>query len=162
MRDPARRPVVGVIGESAFSDRSHERLAEAVGRGVAEAGCVLLCGGLSGVMEAASRGARQAGGLTVGLLPGTDAVDANPDVMVAIPTGMGQARNALIALASDVVVAIGGGYGTLSEIAHALRLERPVVGLRTWRAEAPGVVARVRHVQTADEALDALRELLRR
>jgi len=126
--------VIGVIGESEFSDPAHEALAEEVGRRVAEAGAVLVCGGLTGVMEAACRGARRAGGRTIGILPGTDRAEANPFVDVAVATGMGQARNAIIVLTADAVVAIGGGYGTLSEIGLALRFGRPVIGLRTWEA----------------------------
>ena len=126
--------VIGVIGESEFSDPAHEVLAEEVGRRVAEAGAVLVCGGLTGVMEAACRGARRAGGRTIGILPGTDRAEANPFVDVAVATGMGQARNAIIVLTADAVVAIGGGYGTLSEIGLALRFGRPVIGLRTWEA----------------------------
>jgi uncharacterized protein (TIGR00725 family) len=99
---------------------------------------VLVCGGLGGVMEAACRGAKGSGGLTVGILPGADRAAANPFVDVAIPTGLGEARNALVVRAADAVIAIGGGYGTLSEIALALRAGKPVVGLGTW--EIAGVV----------------------
>jgi uncharacterized protein (TIGR00725 family) len=109
-----------------------------VGRLLAERGAVLVCGGLGGTMEAACRGAKQAGGTTVGLLPGESRSDANRFVDVAIPTGLGEARNALVVRASDVVVAVGGGYGTLSEIALALRAGKRVVGLGTW--EIDGVV----------------------
>jgi len=90
---------------------------------------VLLCGGLGGVMAAAARGARQAGGLTVGILPGNDPAAANPDIDVALATGMGEMRNALIVRAAGAIIAIGGGWGTLSEIALARRIETPVVGL---------------------------------
>jgi uncharacterized protein (TIGR00725 family) len=93
---------------------------------------VLFCGGLGGVMEAACRGARKAGGTTVGILAGTDRSDANRYVDVALPTGLGQARNALVVRAGDALVAVGGGYGTLSEIALALRRGKRVVGLGTW------------------------------
>ena len=100
---------------------------------------MLVCGGLGGTMEAACRGAKQAGGTTVGLLPGESRSDANPFVDVAIPTDLGEARNALVVRAADAVVAVGGGYGTLSEIALALRAGKRVVGLGTW--EIDGVVA---------------------
>ena len=90
-------------------------------------------------MEAACRGAKQAGGLTVGILPGSDRSDANPYVDVALPTGLGEARNALVVRAADAVIAIGGGYGTLSEIALALKAGKPVIGLDTW--EIDGVAA---------------------
>src|SRR5213593_2665304 len=103
--------------------------AAAVGRLLAGRGAVLLCGGLGGVMAAAARGAKQAGGLTVGILPGSDPAEANPDIDVALATGMGEMRNALIVRAAGAVIAIGGGWGTLSEIALARRIETPVVGL---------------------------------
>jgi uncharacterized protein (TIGR00725 family) len=109
-----------------------------VGRLLAEHGAVLVCGGLGGKMEAACRGAKQAGGTTVGLLPGESRSDANRFVDVAIPTGLGEARNALVVRSADVVVAVGGGYGTLSEIALALKIGKRVVGLGTW--EIDGVV----------------------
>jgi uncharacterized protein (TIGR00725 family) len=99
---------------------------------VAERGAVVVCGGLGGVMEAACRGAKQAQGLTVGILPGLDRSAANPFVDVALPTGLGEARNALVIRAADAVIAIGGGYGTLSEIALALKAGKRVVGLETW------------------------------
>jgi uncharacterized protein (TIGR00725 family) len=106
-----------------------------VGRLVAERGAVVVCGGLGGAMESACRGAKQAGGLTVGLLPGSDRGEANAFVDVALPTGLGEARNALVVGAADVVIAVGRGYGTLSEIALALRAGKRVVGLDTWDVE---------------------------
>jgi len=112
-------------------DQPVEAAAE-VGRLVAERGAVLVCGGLGGTMESACRGAKEGGGLTVGILPGPDRSAANPFVDVALPTGLGEARNALVVRAADVVIAIGGGYGTLSEIALALKAGKPVVGLGTW------------------------------
>ena len=134
---PARPGVrVGVIGEGVCSRRV-AALAERVGRAIAEAGAVLLCGGLGGVMEAAARGAAQAGGLVVGLLPGFEARDANRWVSLPIVTGMDQARNVILVRSCDAVVAVGGRYGTLSEIALALKLGRPVVGLGTWRLAQP-------------------------
>lgn len=132
-----RRTLIGVIG-SGRCDGGLAALAETTGRLVAEAGMGLVCGGLGGVMEAAARGAKQAGGLTVGILPGPDPAEANPYIDVAIPTGMGEMRNALIVRASAALIAVGGGAGTLSEIALALKTGKPVTGLRTW--EIPGVV----------------------
>ena len=96
---------------------------------------MLVCGGLGGVMEAACRGAKEAGATTVGILPGTDRAAANAFVDVAVPTGMGEARNALVVRAADALVAVGGGYGTLSEIAFALKAGKRVVGLGTWDIE---------------------------
>jgi uncharacterized protein (TIGR00725 family) len=115
-----------------------EDAAAEVGRLVAERGAVVVCGGLGGTMEAACRGAKDAGGLTVGILPGSDRSQANPFVDVALPTGLGEARNALVVRAADVVIAVGGGYGTLSEIALALKAGKRVIGLDTWEIE--GVV----------------------
>ena len=123
-----RRPLVAVIGGSTCTPQEAE-WAATVGRLLAERQAVLLCGGLGGVMAAAARGAKQAGGLTVGILPGNDPADANPDVDVPLATGMGEMRNALIVRAAGAVIAIGGGWGTLSEIALARRIETPVVGL---------------------------------
>ena len=110
-----------------------------VGRLIAERGAVLVCGGRGGAMEAACRGAKEVGGLTVGILPGPDRSEANPFVDVVLPTGLGEARNALVVGAADAVIAIGGGYGTLSEIALALKAGKRVIGLGTWEIE--GVVA---------------------
>ena len=110
-----------------------------VGRLLAERGATLVCGGRGGAMEAACRGAKEADGLTVGILPGSDRSEANAFVDVVLPTGLGEARNALVVGAADVVIAIGGGYGTLSEIALALKAGKRVIGLGTWEIE--GVVA---------------------
>ena len=127
---------VAVVGAGA-THGSEEHDAEAVGRLLAEAGATVVCGGLGGVMAAVCRGARAAGGSTVGILPGTDRGDANPDVDLAIPTGLGEARNTLVVRTADVVLAIGGGHGTLSEIAFAAKVGTPVVGLHTWRLVRP-------------------------
>jgi uncharacterized protein (TIGR00725 family) len=104
-----------------------------LGRGIAEHNAVLICGGLTGVMEHAARGAKAAGGLTIGLLPGEDPDDANAYIDIAIATGLGHARNAILARTADGVVALGGGLGTLSEIALALRNGLPTIGIKTWR-----------------------------
>jgi uncharacterized protein (TIGR00725 family) len=109
-----------------------------VGRLLAEAGCTIVCGGLGGVMEAACRGAKSASGLTIGILPGPTRSDANPYVDVAIATGMGEARNVVIVRTADALVAVGGGFGTLSEIGHARRLGKRVVGLHTWEVSLGG------------------------
>jgi uncharacterized protein (TIGR00725 family) len=111
-------------------------------------------------MEAACRGARTAGGLTVGILPSDDRDEANPYVTVAVPTGLGQGRNVVIALMADALIAVGGGFGTLSEIGHALRAGKPVVGLQTWAATRPGQHAPVTSVHTPQEAIDVVRRSL--
>lgn len=123
------RPLIAVVGGSTC-DAAEADLAEDVGRRLAVAGAMVVCGGLGGVMEAVSRGVRGAGGLTIGVLPGADPHEANPFVDVPLATGMGEMRNALIVRAARAVIAIGGGHGTLSEVALALRIGTPVVGLR--------------------------------
>ncbi len=118
-------------------------MAEDVGRLIAERGAVLLCGGLGGIMEASAKGAKGAGGLTLGVLPQDDKGHANPFIDVSVATGLGIGRNVIIARTADALVAIGGQYGTLSEIAFSLQLKKPVVGIETWdidgviRAETP-------------------------
>ena len=123
---------ISVIGGSVVPP-SIETVAEEVGRELARHGATLICGGLGGVMEAACRGAAAEGGRTVGILPGTDPREANRYVELPIPTGMGWARNVMVALAGQAVIAIDGGYGTLSELAYALQAGIPIVTLRTWR-----------------------------
>lgn len=128
---------IAVIGDGRCSTEV-AALAEAVGRELARRGAVLVCGGLGGVMEAACRGAKAAGGLTVGILPGTSRREANRYVDVPIVTGLGEARNVLVVQSAQAVIAIHGEYGTLSEIAHALKLGIPVVGLHTWELAKGG------------------------
>lgn len=125
-------PRIAVCGAGTCSAATYERALQ-VGRLLGAAGAVLLCGGLGGVMEAACRGAKEAGGATVGILPGADAGAANAYVDLPIVTGLGQARNAVLVLSAQAVIAIAGESGTLSEIALALKVGRPVVGLGTWR-----------------------------
>ncbi len=122
---------IGVAGASQ-PDASLATVAETLGRRLAEAGATVVCGGGPGVMTAVCRGARTAGGVTVGLLPGGDRSGGNPYLTVALPTGLGEGRNVLLVRASDALVAVGGGFGTLSEIALALRSGVPVIGLMTW------------------------------
>jgi uncharacterized protein (TIGR00725 family) len=122
---------VAVIGPSEATPQQVLR-AEAVGRALAERGAVVVCGGLGGVMEAASKGAASSGGTVLGILPGDDRRAANAHVTVVVATGMGEMRNALVVRAVDAVIAVGGAYGTLSEVALALRTGVPVVGLDTW------------------------------
>lgn len=148
---------VAVVG-SASCGPEVSALAEAVGREVARAGAILVCGGRGGVMEAACRGAKAEGGTTIGILPGLDRSEANPYVDVSIVTGLGEARNALVVRTADAVVAIRGGFGTLSEIGLALKMGRPVVGLGTWELARDG--ERVNAVVLAETPRGAVRHAL--
>ncbi len=130
-------PIIGVIG-GATPTKEEIVTAEAVGHALAKAGAALICGGLGGVMEAACRGAKSAGGLCIGILPGTDRREANPFVDIPIVTGIRCARNVIITRTAQAVIAVGGSYGTLSEIAFALSFGTPVVGLGTWKVERDG------------------------
>lgn len=123
---------IGIIGTGTCPDTTYQ-LARNLGFEIGKRGWLLICGGLGGVMEGAARGCAEAGGLTVGLLPGLTKQSANPFIRIPIPTGLGDGRNLLVVRASDVVVAIAGGYGTLSEIALALKINKPVIGLDTWK-----------------------------
>jgi uncharacterized protein (TIGR00725 family) len=145
--------LIGVIGSRDCDAETYER-ARRVGSLLAERGFGVICGGLSGVMEAASKGASEAGGLAVGVLPGDDPASANAYVGLRIATGMGIARNVIIVRSSDAVIALSGGAGTLSEIAHCLQLGVPVVGLGTHEV-SPDIV----HVTTPEEAVDRAVEL---
>jgi uncharacterized protein (TIGR00725 family) len=127
----SRTPYIGVVGPGEASAAELEA-AEEVGAGLASLGAVVVTGGLGGVMEAACRGARSRRGRTLGILPGEDREAANGWVEIAVATGLGELRNGLIVRACDALVAVGGGHGTLSEVALALKLGRPVVGLGTW------------------------------
>ncbi|MCS7173516.1 MAG: TIGR00725 family protein [Armatimonadetes bacterium] len=135
---PPRRIRIGVVGERETTPRLWQA-AQTVGREIARRGGILICGGMGGVMEAASKGAREAGGVVVGILPTDSERGANPYLTIPIPTGMGEGRNVLVVRASQALIAIGGWYGTLVEIAYALALKVPVVGLHTWRIERPGL-----------------------
>jgi len=122
---------IGVIGAGICPDRTYD-LARDLGFEIGKNGWTLVCGGLGGVMEGAAKGCSEAGGMTIGILPGLDRKAANPYIRVPIPTGLGDGRNLLVVRASDILVAIAGGHGTLSEIALALKTEKPVIGLETW------------------------------
>lgn len=144
------RPHIAVVGASSATEEQ-EGDAEAVGRALGGAGALLVCGGRGGVMEAACRGAKAVGGITVGILPGSDRADANPHVDVALATGLGELRNGLIVRTADALIAIGGAFGTLSEVALALQAGKPVVGLGSWDLEA---------IVRADDPDDAVRRAL--
>jgi uncharacterized protein (TIGR00725 family) len=129
--------IIAVIGNSSCSSEE-AKLAETVGGLLAHRGVTIICGGLDGVMEAVCRGAKSKGGLTVGILPGQDASRANPWVDIPVVTGLGEARNVVVVKSAQAIVAIGGGYGTLSEIAYALKSGVPVIGLSTWSLSRDG------------------------
>ena len=151
----ARPPIVAVCGPGERASREELAAAEMVGRLLAERGAVVLCGGLGGVMEAASRGARSAGGLVVGLLPGVDPREANPYVTIPIATGAGAIRNALIATGCEALIAVGGRFGTLTEVAFALRMGRPVIGLHSFRLDEPALGgAPLWRARTPEEAVE--------
>jgi uncharacterized protein (TIGR00725 family) len=149
---------VAVIGPGEGAAAGQLEAAEERGRLLAGAGAVGVCGGRGGAMEAACRGARSADGMTIGILPGRDRRDANPYVQFALPTGLGEGRNALVVRAADAVIAVGGGYGTLSEIALALRARKPVVGIDTWELARGGEPDT--GVVRAESAADAVRRAL--
>ncbi len=144
-----RAPYVAVVGPGEASPQELHA-AEDLGAGLAAAGAVVVTGGLGGVMEAACRGARSRRGRTIGILPGEDREAANGWVEIAIATGLGELRNGLVVRAADALVAVGGAYGTLSEVALALKLGRPVVGLGTWDVHG------IEHVSTPEEALERI------
>ncbi len=132
-----KKKFIAVIGGNQPSPQE-ANLAETVGRELAMRGAILVCGGLGGVMEAACKGAQSKGGVTIGILPGDSRQTANPYVQIPIVTGIGYARNFTVVKSAQAVIAIGGSYGTLSEIGHALRSGIPVIGLNTWSLSRNG------------------------
>ena len=148
---------ITVIGASDCS-AEETKLAEEVGRELARRGATLICGGLEGVMEAACRGAYSKGGITIGILPGNSRKDANPYVRIPIVTGMGYTRNAIVAKSGQAVIAIGGSYGTLSEIAYALQSDIPVIGLGTWSLARGGVADK--SIIVAQNPMDAVEKAI--
>ncbi len=139
---------IGVIGASEPSEEEY-KIAQEVGREIARRKCGLVCGGMGGVMQAACLGAKSAGGLTIGIIPGTEKSETNSYVDVPIITGMGHGRNVIVVRSSDSIIAIGGSYGTLSEIAFALRLKIPVIGISTWN-----VSSNIEKAENPKEAVD--------
>ena len=138
---------IGVIGPEQCS-RQAAAHAEQVGREIALCGALLICGGMGGVMAAAAKGACEAGGTSVGILPGFLMEEANPHITIPIVTGMSHARNVLVVRSSHVLIAVEGGYGTLSEIAIALKLGKPIIGLHTWKV-SPKII----EAETPQEAV---------
>ena len=132
-----KQRIIAVIG-GGQSSKEEAKLAEEVGRELARQGAILVCGGLGGVMEAACKGASSQGGITIGILPGDSRQAANPYVQIPIVTGMGYARNIAVVKSAQAVIAVGGNYGTLSEISHALQSGIPVIGLNTWSLSRKG------------------------
>jgi uncharacterized protein (TIGR00725 family) len=158
-----RRQVAVIGGAKCEPESEAALLAEEVGKRLADAGVTLVCGGLTGVMEAACRGAAEAGGVTIGLVPGNSVAEANPYCTHVVATGIGHARNLAVVSSGEVVIAIGGEWGTLSEIGFARALGRPVIALRSWSMsgpermeDAPGVVP----AETAREAVELALEVL--
>lgn len=151
------RPNIAVVG-AGRAGPDHVRDAEAVGRALAEAGCVVVCGGFGGVMEAACRGAKGSGGTTVGILPGRTAEGANGFLDFVLPTGLGEARNTVIVHCCAALIAVGGEFGTLSEIAFALKVGKPVVGLGTWDLARRGTI--VDAFERASSPQDAVAKVL--
>jgi uncharacterized protein (TIGR00725 family) len=147
-----RKLFVGVIGGSRCSEEI-AKIAFRVGEIIAEEGHYLLCGGLTGVMEHAARGAKSKGGVTIGILPGESKATANPYIEIPIATGVGYARNAIIILTADVLIAVDGEYGTLSEIAYALIYNKPVYGIKTWD------ILGVKHLSSPEEVREVLLSL---
>lgn len=145
--------IIAVIGGRRV-EKALLKEAEEVGRLLSQRGAVLVCGGLGGVMEAASKGAKSGGGITVGILPQDHKNAVNEFIDVPVATGLGIGRNVIIARAADAVIALGGEYGTLSEIAFALQMEKPVIGIRTW--DIRGVIS----AKDADDAVRKVFELL--
>ena len=148
----SRPPQIAVIG-GGVDDAGLEGPAEETGRLLAEAGARVVCGGLGGVMEAAARGAAGAGGEVIGIVPGESPEEANPHITHPVATGIGHARNLAVVASADAVIAVGGEWGTLSEIALARRLERPVIALESW--SLPGLSAAATPFEAVEAALRA-------
>jgi len=148
-----RKKIIGVIGGNRCT-KEVEQLAQKLGKNLVKVVDFLVCGGLDGVMEAVCRGFREEGGVTIGIIPSYEKRDANEYVDIVIPSGLGIARNVLVVKTSDVIIALPGEYGTLSEIAYALQFGIPVISLRSW--DIPGVIK----VETIEEAIKEAKERL--
>ncbi len=147
------RKIIGVVGGTVATPEVL-RCAEETGKLIAEHGFLLICGGMAGVMEAAAKGAKEAGGTAIGILPHADRHEANPFIDIPVASGLGEGRNLVIVRAADLIIAVDGEYGTLSEIAFALKLHKTVIGLGTW--DIPGIIK----AATPAEALAIARERL--
>ncbi len=149
-----RKVVISVIGGHDINDKV-EKLAHNIGEIIAKVGCVLVCGGLYGSMEATARGCKQAGGTTIGLIPGKDKRDANPYIDIVIATTIGYARNAMVACSGDIIIALPGSHGTLSEICYGFVYEKPIIDLGRWKR--PGMIK----VKNLKELESKLRDLIK-
>jgi uncharacterized protein (TIGR00725 family) len=152
---------IAVIGGSQCS-KKEAQMGEEVGRELARRGAVLVCGGLGGIMRAACKGASSAGGTTVGILPGESRQSANPYVQIPVVTGLGEARNVIVVKSAQAVIAVGGSYGTLSEISHALKNDLPVIGLNTWSISRNGrqdksIIPAKSPIEAVDKALELVK-----
>ena len=148
-----RKPVIAVVGAGKCSKKLRDRAAE-VGKYVAENGGVIVCGGLGGIMEGAARGAKEAGGATIGILPTENKDDANEYIDYVIPSGFGEARNMLVIRTADVVVAFPGKFGTLSEMAFAMQAKKPVISVNAWKLGED-----IKQVESAEQAAKLAMEL---
>ena len=158
----AKEIIVAVIGTRKPSPEE-STLAEEVGRELARNGITLICGGLGGVMEDACRGACAEGGLTIGVIPGDDVKSANPYVQIPIVTGIGYARNVIIVKTAQAIIAVGGGYGTLTELGYALDSKKPVIGLKTWKFFRNNQMDKsIIRVNSAKEAVSKALKLVKR
>ena len=155
-----KKTIIGVIGSSSCS-MSVSEIAFMIGMEIARRDAMLLCGGMGGVMESACKGAKEGKGITIGILPGDNKESANAYVDIPIVTGIGEARNVIIAHSADAIIAIAGRYGTLSEIAFALRFDVPVVGIATWNIDIPILKAK-NPKQAVDMALSAIQKTQRK
>jgi uncharacterized protein (TIGR00725 family) len=158
-----KQKFIAVIGGSQAS-ASELKTAELVGREIARAGAALVCGGMGGVMEAACKGASQEGGITIGILPGDNRLSANEFVKIPIATGIGYARNVAVVKSAQAVIAVGGSYGTLSEIGHALQSGLPVIGLETWGISRKGkdkspIIEAKTPAEAVEKALEMIGEI---
>ncbi len=151
-----RKPVIAIVGAGKCSKKLRDQAAE-VGRYVAEHGGIVVCGGLGGIMEGAARGAKEGGGMTIGILPTDNPDDANEFIDLVIPTGFGEARNIMVVRTADAVVAFPGKYGTLSEMAFALHAGKPLVAVNAWR-----LGDEINQAETAEEAAELVMKLVKK
>ncbi len=146
--------IIAVIGTGESSPKA-EKIAKEVGCEIAKKKAILINGGLGGVMEASAKGAKSYGGTTIGILPGMNASDANPYIDIALPTGMGDMRNILIVRSANAIIAVNGSFGTLSELAIAIKLAKPVIGIDTWDISENIIVVNT-PLEAVSEAIDAI------